>query len=382
MFRRLKKLTVHLFFLTATGALLCAKSGAAEDLYWAIGDSKLFIGGDVPALTVALDRPHAPLTLDYLLKVGSIAFHSTAKPDRELKEADPHLAYVHDAPDGSRFQLASNRGVLTLRGYDWQLVPLVKYVDSDYTALLSLFGPGPERDRNYYIQYHPAIKNTLLGLRLLQSDIVFMNPVGLRMLPRFENKTILGKGELEPDGAKSFIAAKELESIMRDVDAESWTLLDGAETPAFSAENNSIVLQGRPHYYFWSYSTSRQRKEFSKTLESVVRALAREGAGEKQIKERIRQEVSKFEALMQGKKDEPVAATASINQIDENWPLLMEYNRPVFEAVLLTYRYIPLLRYMKNRPTADYWRILTSQINHLDIIPNVLTPTQRPKDTD
>jgi hypothetical protein len=74
------------------------------------------------------------------------------------------------------------------------LIPIVNYANSDYNAVVSLFGEKTTED-TYDIVYHPAFENTLLGIRLLQADIIFFDLGETWQLPKLEGQTILGAGE-------------------------------------------------------------------------------------------------------------------------------------------------------------------------------------------
>ena len=89
---------------------------------------------------------------------------------------------------------------------DWQLIPIAKYADdNEYNACVSLFGPKPTLSK-YDIIYHKAFKNTLLGLRLFQMDILLKDLDSFWDIPQLGGQVILGTGEVratEPDNSPS-----------------------------------------------------------------------------------------------------------------------------------------------------------------------------------
>jgi hypothetical protein len=92
--------------------------------------------------------------------------------------------------------------------YDWQLLPIAKLADSPYTACFTLYGDRQgiqddsvrrdlEENGGSVVAYHPALKDTLLGLRLMQLDML-IGSEDAADLPKLKNQYLLGDGERAP----------------------------------------------------------------------------------------------------------------------------------------------------------------------------------------
>ena len=66
--------------------------------------------------------------------------------------------YDSNMADGHRLKIKMGETVFSPVVYDWELRPIVLYADSSYTAVVSLFGDGPDTEHYFYIRYHPALR--------------------------------------------------------------------------------------------------------------------------------------------------------------------------------------------------------------------------------
>jgi hypothetical protein len=109
----------------------------------------------------------------YLTKVGGIAFDKVAVPASAQFGGNLSLKYDPNAPDGLRFIVIIDGASYRIRGYDWKLIPILKYANSPYYSCFSLFGTTGDIQRDeqlrgrhrlrYMCSYHPSFKNTLMG---------------------------------------------------------------------------------------------------------------------------------------------------------------------------------------------------------------------------
>ena len=133
-------------------------------------------------------------------RVGGVNFEGVV----DLSAYTIDLDYEEDNQDGSRAIVTIDGQKFTLPLHDWQLKPIVQYADSPYTAAVSIFGEGPDPDRYRYIDYHPAFEDTHLGARLLQADILLMDPITFSEAPTENGEKIYFAGEAQESSEEDY----------------------------------------------------------------------------------------------------------------------------------------------------------------------------------
>ena len=123
-------------------------------------------------------------------KVGGVAFQGVAQPSGDLQFSSLTLQYIASNDDGRRLRAVFDADTAYAWLADWQLIPIARYADSPYHATISLFGERSTED-SYDIVYHPSLRNTLLGIRLLHADILLMNVSEYWRMPRFNGEIVL-----------------------------------------------------------------------------------------------------------------------------------------------------------------------------------------------
>ena len=150
--------------------------------------------------------PNALPTLRYIRGVGGVAFVREAAGLDGWSIAT--MKYDAKAQDGQRLIVTfSKQGAQSAMVrpsiWDWELVPLIRFVSSDFDAAFSWFGEAPYQGpahsdgSGHLVTYHPAFKDTLLGLRLMQLDLYLFIPPFTGYLTDAKGTVILGSGELE-----------------------------------------------------------------------------------------------------------------------------------------------------------------------------------------
>jgi hypothetical protein len=255
----------------------------------------------------------------YVGRVGGIAFEAVISLPPPLDSGNFQLAYTAESPDGRRASISTKGRRYIIRLFDWQLRPIAEFADSPYTGVVTLFGDGPDQDNNFYVDYHRAFKNKLIGLRLLQADMILMAPEELSQMPEEDNgKVEIGPGEVPPQAIDRIAAAKRIKIIMSKSSAHSWVLTDVDAPLKVFLKNGKVVVEGRPYYYFW-------RAERSSSTQ-----------------------------------DERVNPQTEVTQaIDRKWDDLLTMNRPVYQAVLNTSRYAALFRALKAANSEQWHKFLT-----------------------
>lgn len=300
---------------------------------WKLGSYSFNIGVSSGPLNATMEGARGLGSFAFVGAVGGVAFEAIAIPDGKLQNKSVELKYDNSKPDGRRLFIIIGKNTYNPFLPDWQLVPIAKYADSEYNACVSLFGPKTT-ETVYDIVYHSAFENTLLGLRLLQADIILMDLSEFWQLPKFNNKLILGLGETEPEDNETVDdAIEKIIDIIRQEDFQSWVYTDYNEKVRFKVETN-FMLTGYPYYYFWKTNIE------TKTLEPKV------------------MEVKKL-----------------TKQMKEQNEILQKINPTVYNAANQTMRFAAFFRYIKDKSSTS-WNSFIEKIRSVKPEPSVKTPTQ------
>ena len=182
-----------------------------------------------------------------------------AKPGPGFCDSGFALFYGATREDGQRLVVVSGLDTLCAPLYDWQLIPLILYAESEYNASLSLAGPRSIRDNpaleTAHIMYHPALHNTLLGVRLLQAHLMLKDLNEFWKKPQYQeinSDPVIMSGPGEPEvSVKWQEACTVLQAQLRPAGACSWMLTDLGETVRIGKSGKQLSLQGNPYFYFW-----------------------------------------------------------------------------------------------------------------------------------
>jgi hypothetical protein len=208
-------------------------------------------------------------SLAFLGQVGGVAFGSEAKGADGGKIIS--ISYETNQPDGDRLVLIlrtkDGRNVTAHgRFADWLIVPAAHLAAQDNISCVTLFGTlrDPVADRacrdagQTIINYNSALEGTLLGLRLMQSDLMLLDPTLAVELPRTGTGVLLGLGEAQPNIEANRRRAMEMNQFISELSGgpfQSYLICDYGQEITFAAENGSLVLSGWPYWYCWRYKT-------------------------------------------------------------------------------------------------------------------------------
>ncbi len=78
--------------------------------------------------------------IGYVGRVGGIASDGVAAPEQGLVVNTIAPTYSTTRPDGQRLLVAINGQTVTAPIYDWQLIPIAKFADSDSFSCFTMFG--------------------------------------------------------------------------------------------------------------------------------------------------------------------------------------------------------------------------------------------------
>lgn len=279
----------------------------------------------------------------YLFEVGGVAFDSVAKLDWD-SAASVTLRYAPENPDGKRLLVNTDGKWITAPIYDWQMMPIARYADSKYTACFSLFGDPEdlrstqaanivkEQDGRVF-KFHPALKNTLVGLRLMQLDMLIISDDAVD-LPKLDGRYILGTGEVPPNivankRAAAYVRREIGQFDLNDEPAfDSYVINDRNVDIHFSIARGALVPEGSPTYF-------------------TFKRDQRNG--------------------------QPIPNKALNRWISENLQHVRAINPAVWDTAVTVARYAAFFRSVKaNNPEA--WRLFLTQISMVHISPSLKTP--------
>jgi hypothetical protein len=338
--------------------------------------------------------------------VGGVAFGATASFSDGSKVTK--LEYDQQRPDGQRLVVSLLKNgqsyTVTIPVYDWILVPVAKFANSDHDALFTLFGKlvdqedGIRRQKagQRILNYHPAIQDTFLGLRLMQSDLLAFHPVGPENLE--ENGRVLkAPGENTRSKDRNIEDFRILSAIYRQGRPQSYVITDPTEGVrvrlASTGGNMSIAFTGRPYWSCWRLTKDheaiqaefrRQPDTSTKLNERVHERMRTAGfsplantirsAAEEATIQRFAQEESMalFSAYVDARYFE-VLSTFS-RSLSDKMEALEGGNPPVYQALCQTMWYAAFFRCVK-ASDPDAYRTFMSNISGLTPSPTAVTPT-------
>jgi hypothetical protein len=387
----------------------------------------LNLARSAPPLQVKSEGMSSLRSFGFVGNVGGVAFECVAEASEEIKGKRISFSYDPNRPDGRRLLVVIGDKSYEMSIPDWRLKPITLFADSEYTGVVSLFGEGPDREKYYYIQYHESFQNTLLGLRLLQADIIFIDLKHHWKLPEWNGKVVLGAGETMTNQEKAEQAAQRLSNTLRGKKWRSWVLTDIGTKATIAVKDGKLTISNSPYYYFWDMSeaveTARQKKiDDHNQVVADLRAKQRAynelvGLHRSEVKgynavvgkynasndpterNNLKTELSSKMTSIQSKKKKLEAMHAEIKntnkgldvlraqindlQVDEVPDLtsdirqqeayLLAYNPSVYHAYQQTAKFAALFRYAKKVSAPD-WRRFVGQMKRLDISPEIQTP--------
>lgn len=272
-------------FCARISILICLLPSAAQAAYQF--EAYNFARNDMRtsnSLKVEMLGRGALRSFSFVGRVGGVNFETKIDiPD----SADVDLIYDAGLADGARaiIRIDDESGVIPL--YDWQLIPIVEYADSPYTAVVSIFGDGPDPENKFYIDYHAAFENTHLGARLLQADILLLDPMTFSQAPMENGESVYYPGEASQaqEDERMFLAAT-VADFMRSIDYQSWVITDTERLPRLLFEDGEARVEIEPYVYFWRSEPTQDAAEAELQLqEASARAQAVQMAARQKIEE-------------------------------------------------------------------------------------------------
>jgi hypothetical protein len=119
-------------------------------------------------------------------KTQGVAFVGTAVPEGDAVGQPVSLDYDVNRDDGDRLHVTIGAATVNSGLYDWEIVPLARWANGNYTAAVTFVGGATDNDdqtlidraktakdegkRVFWISYHPDLANTLVGYNLFLVD--------------------------------------------------------------------------------------------------------------------------------------------------------------------------------------------------------------------
>ncbi len=228
----------------------------------------------MPAHTMSsVTFSRAPLAFtSFARAVGGVAF--TTKALSADGSSVRRLIYDQNAPDGSRLIAEIRRsdgstGHYTVDAPDWIHVPLARFVASGSEGAVTLFGALRDKVAQQELQqrgamianFHPTLENTLLGLRLLQADMIAFEENATDLF-RDNGQYILGAMESAPSAAQLKANAEHFRRVSAWVERQperytSYVTGDVGSKVRYSISDGKLRLVGEPVWYCWRHDQKR-----------------------------------------------------------------------------------------------------------------------------
>jgi hypothetical protein len=348
----------------ALGVMLLIALVALAQGAWSLGRYTFTSGRPSAPLQYSLANSGGLGSYGFVSGVGGVAFSGTAKPDAGVAGKLITLHYAKGTTDGHRLQVLADTGTATADLPDWMLVPIARFADSEFDACVSLFGPNTNAVA-YDIVYHKSFQNTLLGMRLLQADMVLFDLGETWRLPQRGGVVVLGLGESAPSRIMDEASAQTIDAALQGGAFQSWVMTDQDEEVVFALRRGRLDLTGQPYYYFWT-SNVEAVQAAQRRLES--QALEMRRAGRVSEHNRI---VEQLNAMVPTVSE----VTTLTGQLKGARGALRRFNPAVYDAATQTMRYSAFFRYVKKQ-NHDGWKDFVRELASVTVQPDVTTPTR------
>ncbi|MDR0769457.1 MAG: hypothetical protein LBE71_06125 [Dysgonamonadaceae bacterium] len=362
--------------------------------------------GDIPARSI---RANANIgTYAFHEGIGGIAFESIAVP------SGAGVTHISLDYDSGGFSVAIDNLKIYPPLPDWQLIPTAVFADSPDHVLFSPLGDAGA-GREARCKYHPALLNTLAGLRLFEADMLNL-PHLLWDLPKDRNGEYIlaGSEQFHVPCRNDTIEQKLYDELCGDIKPfSSYVLTDKDANISFDIQDGMIRFTGNPYYLFTKNASDMDH------INNLKRELAQVYADIEAYAERLLG--SKYSPILNPRTNlggllkavednrsekafNPYAAHAvavAISKLDslnslsdaeiglkldvlyqysaafnENWPLLKAYNPPVYETVENIAWWAAFFRYVKQTNPVN-WSGFIKKVAGRTVkdAPDVYTPT-------
>ena len=239
---------------------------------------------DAPLLKQSVPMARGKSSAAFLGGVGGVSFDQVAKPGNKLSVGNLSLTFNENNPDGQRLELSINNKPASIFLPDWMLVPIARYAESPYYSCITIFGELDDEDlqekvienEGRVINYHPALDNTLLGIRLLYMDMLVGYSFTADLPKNKSQQYILGAGESTPDIYANKEGAYYLSQHMVAAGNRyketfrSYVISDFSQQIVFDVKGDSLAITGYPYYYCWRFNRDSEEYDINKVADELA----------------------------------------------------------------------------------------------------------------
>jgi hypothetical protein len=318
----------------------------------------------------------------FLNSVGGVAFGHVAETNQDYRIEALH--YDSAQSDGQRLRVElrdrfGRRRTTTAPIADWQLAPIAKFANSDVFSCVTIFGElqDKQEEQKYrsqgarIVNYHSAFRDRLLGLRLLQGDILILSTDAAGLM-QVDGEVPLGQGEQAADLRANQGRYRRIWNSERS-EFQSYVVCDFDQRIEWSIKGRDLELQGEPYWYCWRTKPSvksrfqqlqnEANREANRRVQSEGKSFSREEA--------TRRHFSYFDEYLSREAIEAMpeysrSLTERIRQADG-------VNPEVYRALRNTMRYAALFRLVKREQPAA-WSAFLREVQNIPVQPAVTTP--------
>lgn len=246
-------------------------------------------------------------------RVGGVSSDGVATPDEGLTVNTIVPSYSATRPDGQRLSVTINGQTVTAPIYDWQLIPIAKFADSEFFSCFTMFGAANDEQsaqpstfvRPDDYRYHADFKDTLVGLRFFQLDGLFLHKDNTDLV-KDGGRYILGAGESAPNlaendkGWDAFEKRRENEEDLWRFN--SYVISDYRRSITFGIDQNKLRIKGEPYVYFWRIDPESKGKFLNgEAQEAVEKSLGSAARYSKAVLiNKLVAEIGKYHQLTEG----------------------------------------------------------------------------------
>jgi hypothetical protein len=339
---------------------------------------------------------------------NSNLFQAIAFPVEQTGKAEVAVDYVN-----SEFIVKIGNRELYPELPDWQLLPIVRFANSSYQGAFSF---GDPRSRDAQFKYHPAFLDNLLGLRLLQANLVLIYPELLGEIPKnkignellaaseeglmpppnsSEYRTLLSEIKKNPFNYGSYILTDRDLRLFFDIDGDDLSFSDNPyyyflENTVVPVKENAPKADLEPYYAeIEMHAKTFLKDKYTPDLNprTNLKGLLKTLADNKQNEvfnpyalHYINEALERLNATQNQSNEKPANTTqqATNNRTSSfkgNWVRLKLYNPAVYSAVENISHWAAFFRYVR-LSNPDNWTAFLKKVENITVnAPSVRTPT-------
>ena len=198
-------------------------------------------------------RETRALTVTTNARIGDYAFHTNVGGISSQAVASPSSLLENESVS---LDFENNRMIVRIGNKTiypnlptWQLVPIVKFADSPYNVAVSQLG-DTTGNQGAECRFHPAFLDNLLGLRLLQADMLNLTDILWDLPIDAQRRYILAPSEQGFRPNRDSILHRTLYEKLYSGRFTSYVLTDKDVNVVFDIDGSNLTFSGKPYYYF------------------------------------------------------------------------------------------------------------------------------------